>query len=164
MSTDRISELVNEVFLASAALTRTGDRLAAPQGLTAARWLVLGALQDGPLTMSEIGRRRGLSRQSARESVERLERAGLVVRAGNPLDRRAPLLDLTEAGRDALTAIEPRRAAWAASLARDLDPDEIRIATRLLRELRELRSEPTPDRVPTPPAFGAASSSGPAAP
>jgi len=138
---ESISALVNEVFLASAALARAGDRLATPQGLTAARWLVLGALQDGPISISEIGRRRGLSRQSSRESIERLERAGLVVRAENPRDRRAPLLHLTRAGEEALATIEPRRAAWAARLARDLDGERVDAATRLLRELRELLAE-----------------------
>lgn len=53
-----------------------GDEIAVPEQLTAARWLVLGALQDGPLSPAEIARRRGLQRQSVRESVLRPEKSG----------------------------------------------------------------------------------------
>ncbi len=131
-----VSALTNEVFLANAALLRAGDGLTGDLSLSAARWLILGALQDGPVSIADVGRIRGLRRQSARESVQRLERDGLLTHQDDPRDRRAPLLALTPAGREALDRIEPRRAAWAAGVAEALDPAELERAAVLLRALR----------------------------
>jgi DNA-binding MarR family transcriptional regulator len=134
---DAVTRLVDAVFAVNGAFTAQGDALVADFGLSAARWLILGALRDGPATIAAVARRRGLRRQSARESVERLERAGLVARAPNPADARAPLFALTAAGHDALTRIEPRRAAWARDLAAALEPEALATTLALLATLRE---------------------------
>lgn len=131
-----LTELVDEVFRVNAALLGEGDALAAGIGTTAAGWRVLGLLSDGAATVADIARRRGLRRQSVRETVERLERDGLVAREPNPADRRAPLVALTARGRAALRDIEPARADWAARRSADLDPAELVAALRLLRRLR----------------------------
>ncbi|MEC4611804.1 MarR family winged helix-turn-helix transcriptional regulator [Tsukamurella tyrosinosolvens] len=131
-----LTELVDEVFRVNAALLAEGDALAAGIGTTAAGWRVLGLLSDGAATVADIARRRGLRRQSVRETVERLERDVLVAREPNPADRRAPLVALTARGRAALRDIEPARADWAARRSADLDPAELVAALRLLRRLR----------------------------
>jgi DNA-binding MarR family transcriptional regulator len=69
--------------------------------------------------------------------MERLERAGLVARSPNPADARAPLFTLTAGGAEALRAIEPRRAAWAAHLEERLDPAALATTLSLLTTLRE---------------------------
>jgi hypothetical protein len=51
-----VTQLVDHVFALSGLLAQEGDRLTAPYALTAARWLVLGALQDGPSSAAEIAR------------------------------------------------------------------------------------------------------------
>lgn len=132
-----LTELVDEVFRLNAVLLAEGDELAAGIGTTAAGWRVLGMLADGAATVADVARRRGLRRQSVRETVERLERDGLVVRAPNAADRRAPLVELTDRGRAALREIEPARAAWAARRAADLDGADLVTALRLLRHLRQ---------------------------
>ncbi|AUN41552.1 MarR family winged helix-turn-helix transcriptional regulator [Tsukamurella tyrosinosolvens] len=131
-----LTELVDEVFRVNAALLAEGDALAAGIGTTAAGWRVLGLLSDGSATVADIARRRGLRRQSVRETVERLERDGLVAREPNPADRRAPLVALTARGGAALRDIEPARADWAARRSADLDPADLVAALRLLRRLR----------------------------
>lgn len=131
-----LTELVDEVFRVNAALLGEGDALAAGIGTTAAGWRVLGLLSDGAATVADIARRRGLRRQSVRETVERLERDGLVAREPNPADRRAPLVALTGRGGAALRDIEPARADWASRRSADLDPADLVAALRLLRRLR----------------------------
>lgn len=133
---ETLTRLVNEVFLCAAALRRAGDELAAPHGLTSSRWLILGALADGPLRIVDIGRRRGLTRQSARESIDRLVRDGLAARRDNPDDARGPLLTLTPAGRSALADIEPRRAHWATEVASRVEHEQLSTALRSLESLR----------------------------
>ena len=130
-----ITELVDHVFALAGLLSRDGDAIAGPSGLTAARWLVLGALQDGPLSPADIARRRGLQRQSVRESMLRLERSGHLERIGGA-DRRTFLLQLTPTGRAALEDIEPRRAAWARETAALLPSADLEAAATVLASLR----------------------------
>ncbi|GIF46096.1 DNA-binding MarR family transcriptional regulator [Asanoa ferruginea] len=134
---DAVTRLVDAVIAVSGGFTAQGDALVADLGLTAARWLLLGALQDAPATIAAVARRRGLRRQSAREGMERLEHAGLVARSPNPGDARAPLFTLTGAGLAALAEIEPRRAAWARDLEQTLDPAALATTLTLLASLRE---------------------------
>lgn len=133
---DDLTRLVDAVIGLAGDLWDQGDRLTAELGLTAARWTVLGALQEGPLSVAAIARRRGLRRQSVRETVTRLETSGFVERRHNPDDRRAPLVAMTMRGRRALDRIEPRRAQWATDLESRHDPADLRSAEELLNELR----------------------------
>lgn len=129
----RLTELVDEVVRLSGAFLAEGDAITAPFGLTAARWLVLGALADESVSVSELARRRGLTRQSVRESAARLERDGLVIRMVDPDDARAPRLALTPLAREALEHIEPARAAWAERVSASVGADELSRALATLR-------------------------------
>jgi DNA-binding MarR family transcriptional regulator len=117
------TELVDLVFVLSDALRREGDALVRDFGLSSARWLIAGALSDGPLTAAAIARKRGLSRQAVRESAALLQRDGLVVREDNPADARAPLLGLTARGREVMEEVESVRRRWAEETDRLLTPD-----------------------------------------
>lgn len=138
----RLTELVDEVFRLSDAFARAGDELVAAEGLTSARWLTLGAVAHGPLSVAAIARRRGLRRQSAAEGVAALERAGLVERIPDPADARAPLVRLTGPGRAALERIRPLRTEWAERTAAVADPAELAAAAALARRLREQLARP----------------------
>lgn len=132
-----LTALVDEVFRLADAFAAAGDRLVAGEQLTAARWLTLGAVAHGPLSVASIARRRGMRRQSAAESVAALERAGLVTREPNPDDARAPLVHLTAEGRATLDRIRPVRLAWAEETARVSTPEELVATTDVLRRIRQ---------------------------
>lgn len=131
-----LTELVDEVFRLADAFSRAGDALVAADGLTASRWLTLGAVAHGPRSVAAIARRRGMRRQSAAESVAQLEAAGLVTRSPDPSDARAPLVALTAEGRRVLDGIRPRRLAWAEDTARVADERELAAAVDVARRLR----------------------------
>lgn len=135
-----ITQLVDHVFALAGLLSSAGDALTADEGLSAARWLVLGAVADGPLSPAEIARRRGLQRQSVRESVLRLEASGHLARAAGP-DRRTFLVELTPLGRQALERIEPRRAQWARDTAALLDAEILDVTVETLGRLRACLAE-----------------------
>jgi DNA-binding MarR family transcriptional regulator len=133
------TEVVLRTFRANGGLLAAGDRLAAEEGLTAARWQVLGALAlaGRALTVPQIARRMGLSRQSVQASVNRLLEQALIEPRENPDHRRSPLIGLTERGRSRYAALERRQARWVNELAAGLDPSDLATAARVLQELNE---------------------------
>ncbi|MEV4598793.1 MarR family winged helix-turn-helix transcriptional regulator [Amycolatopsis sp. NPDC049253] len=138
---EQLTQLVNDVVLTNGTLLTTGDALTSPVGLTAAQWLVLGFLEDGPATAADLARRRGLRRQSVQETVNRLLRNGMLTRAPNPADARAPLLELTPTAQSALHDLGVRQAQWADEVASALSPEDVEVTLRTLAALRARLAE-----------------------
>ncbi|MDT8911040.1 MarR family transcriptional regulator [Amycolatopsis sp. PS_44_ISF1] len=134
---ETLTQLVNEVFIVNGALLTAGDALADVVGLTAAQWQVIGFLEDGPASAADLARRRGLRRQSVQETVNRLLRKGMLSRADNPADRRAPLLHLTSTAREALATLGRRQVSWADEVASGIAPGDLAVTLRTLRKVRE---------------------------
>ena len=133
------TDVVLATFRANGLLLRAGDELAAAEGLTSARWQVLGAvvLAGRPLTVSQIARRMGLTRQSVQASVNRMRADGLVAAEENPDHRRSPLIRLTDLGNRRYVAMERRQIAWINELAEGLDAAQLNAAARVLTELSD---------------------------
>jgi DNA-binding MarR family transcriptional regulator len=131
------TRVILSIFRANGLLLAAGDLLAADEGLTAARWQVLGAiaLAERPLTVPQIARRMGLTRQSVHATVGRLARDGLLALAPNADHRRSPLVCLTEAGRAAYSAADQRQVAWVNRLAGGIGHSDLKTAARVLDEL-----------------------------
>jgi DNA-binding MarR family transcriptional regulator len=129
--------LVLSTFRANGLFLAAGDLLAAEEGLTSARWQVLGALAlaGRPLTVPQIARRMGLTRQSVQASVNRLLGDGLVDTAENPDHRRSPLIRLTDSGSATYAAVQRRQVRWINELAAGMQVAELSTATRVLRQL-----------------------------
>ncbi len=139
------TEIVLEVFRLAGLLTAEGDRLTADLGLTSARWKVLGAiaLEGRPLTVAQIARRMGLTRQSVQRLVNELAGDGFVMLEPNPDHKRAPLIRRTAAGEAAYAAIMARYEAWAERLAAGLDPAELaRARDAVCRMIRRVEAIP----------------------
>ncbi|WP_084539670.1 MarR family winged helix-turn-helix transcriptional regulator [Azorhizobium doebereinerae] len=138
--------LIYEVLRLHGRLIAAGDALMAGLGLSSARWQVLGtvAASAAPLTVSDVARILGQSRQSVQRLVNEMERDGLLEAAANPAHRRATLVRLTAAGRDLHAAAEARRLPWTEGLAAGLGGADAAQAARTLAALRRLleRAEP----------------------
>jgi DNA-binding MarR family transcriptional regulator len=132
---DALSRLVIRVFQLNGLLISIGDELAKPAGQTSARWQVLAAIEDEPLTVAQIARALRLMRQSVQRVADLLERDGLAAYEDNPAHRRAKLLRLTRAGRAALTAIQDAQRAWADGLGKVIGEPDLRRATATLDRL-----------------------------
>src|SRR5215470_18789768 len=131
------TQVVLETFRLNGLLLAAGSRLAAAERLTAARWQVLGAeaLAGRPLTVPQIARRMGLTRQAVQASVNRLL-AGALVEARDNLDhRRSPLIALTERGGHKYAAVDRRQARWINELSAGLKITDLAAAARVLRDL-----------------------------
>ncbi|MEU0507326.1 MarR family transcriptional regulator [Nocardia sp. NPDC005998] len=111
------------------------EELAGPAGLTAAWWQVLGAVLRGPLPVSGIARAMGITRQSVQRIADLLVDKGLAEYRPNPAHRRAKLVAVTEAGRDAIKRINPQHAVLAARLADELGPEQFTLTVQVLTRL-----------------------------
>ncbi|HKD43538.1 MAG TPA: helix-turn-helix domain-containing protein [Myxococcaceae bacterium] len=131
------TEVVLEVFRLNGELLAAGDQLAAGLGLTAARWQVMGAVAQVPLTAAQIARRMGLARQSVHRTVGLLEREGVAERIPNPDHRSADLVRLTDRGTKAYAAISQRQVSWANRCASSLSLSSLETTLRTLRAVRE---------------------------
>jgi DNA-binding MarR family transcriptional regulator len=130
------TEGVLEVFRLNGELLAAGDRLAARLGLTSARWQVMGAVSEGPLTAAQIGRRMGLARQSIHRTVGLLAGEGLVRLVPNPDHRAADLIQLTQRGEKSFAAISRLQERWANQCARSLSAAALRDCLRTLQAMR----------------------------
>jgi DNA-binding MarR family transcriptional regulator len=92
----------------------------------------------GQLGAVELGHRLGMTSASATALVDRLERAGHLVRESDPSDRRRKRLVPTEhAEREALGVLGPMIAALSDAAAK-LTDDEANAVARYLREVAEI--------------------------
>ncbi|MEV0249426.1 MarR family winged helix-turn-helix transcriptional regulator [Nocardia sp. NPDC050712] len=130
---------LNGQFLAIA------EELAAPAGLTAAWWQVLGAVLREPLPVSGIARAMGITRQSVQRIADLLVDKGLAEYRPNPAHRRAKLVAVTAAGRAAVERIGPRHEVIADRLISELGQAEfartVEALTRLSAVLDKLAGD-----------------------
>jgi DNA-binding MarR family transcriptional regulator len=131
------TDVILSTFRANGFLLAAGDVLSADEELTSARWQVLGAitLAERPLTVPQIARRMGLTRQSVHVTVKRLVADGLLELAPNTDHRRSPLVCLTQKGRAAYAAMDARQTAWVNELAAGIGRAQLQTTARVLDEL-----------------------------
>ncbi|GAB3212358.1 MarR family winged helix-turn-helix transcriptional regulator [Nocardia tengchongensis] len=125
------------------------EELAKPSGITVAWWQVLGAILHEPLPVAGIAREMGITRQSVQRIADVLAGKGFVEYRPNPAHRRAKLVAITEAGHDAVRAIDPQHAAMAERLVAQLGTAELaRVVdalTTLSAALEALEGDATAD-------------------
>jgi DNA-binding MarR family transcriptional regulator len=141
--TDRVTDLVLEIFRIHGALIATGDDLVSNLQLTSARWQVLGAiaLAQSPLPIAQIARNMGLTRQAVQRVANELESEGFLRFAPNPDHQRAKLVLLTAKGEAAYAAAMKRWQPKAKSLASGLSARSIGQSLSVLRQMRARLSE-----------------------
>jgi len=129
------TKLLLETFRLNGALIAAGDQLVGDLGLTSARWQVLGALQESPVTVAEIARRMGLTRQNVQRIADCLANDGFVTTSANPAHRRAKLYSLTPHGRTVMGEVRNRQAEWANRIADGIGSCQLADAISLMAEL-----------------------------
>src|SRR5919206_4543868 len=100
------------------AITRTARRLRQEAGgaLSPSQTAALSTVErHGPLTPSELATRERIQRPTVTRLLGRLEEAGLVARAADPVDRRSSLVSITPDGRALLARLRTRKDAYLAT-------------------------------------------------
>lgn len=131
--------LTLETFRLNGALIALGDAVAAPVGLTSARWQVMGAIAEarGALPVSGLARNMGLVRQSVQRIVDELNALSLVSFEPNPHHRRAKLVQLTDQGAALFEEVNTRWLAFADALLVTIGSGEAERGAAFLRLLRQ---------------------------
>lgn len=86
----------------------------------------------GPLSITELAGRMGVTQQAASKAVAQMQRRGLLERRVSPDDARTRLLHLTAAGRATIEAGRRYRADLDAELAAEFGADRVADARALL--------------------------------
>jgi DNA-binding MarR family transcriptional regulator len=130
--------LVDELFDTTQDLRVFVEARLRPLGGSVARLRALRmlALEGVPLRMRDLSELLGVVARTTTTLVDSLERDGLVSRVPHPEDRRAFLIDLTEAGREHYRQAEAVDARALADATGDLTPAERAELRALLARIR----------------------------
>ncbi|MCP4185974.1 MAG: MarR family transcriptional regulator [Gammaproteobacteria bacterium] len=134
---EALTDIVLNIFRLNGLLLLEGDQITQEFGLTSARWKVLGAiaLAPEPITVPQIARNMGLSRQAVQRLTNEMVTDDLLTFSDNPHHKRAKLLGLTRKGMNIYKKLEDKQRPWASSLAKGLDRKDLQITSTVLRDL-----------------------------
>ena len=132
-----VTSLILQTFHFHGLLGAAGDELAAPWGLSSARWKVLGAVARGdrPLHVAQIARDMGLTRQAVQRIVNDLADEGMLALSDNPDHQRARLVKLTRRGEKVLGEITEEQIRWSNEFTDGISPRSIESAARVMATL-----------------------------
>lgn len=141
-----LSQVAKTVFHLNGRLLDIAEHLAAPAGLTGARWQVLGTVVWTPMSVAAIARELGVTRQSVQRTADILVAQGLAEYLPNPSHRRAKLLNLTDRGREAVDRIRPGHAALAHQIADELGMEEFKHIAEAITRIATVLERVSPAR------------------
>jgi DNA-binding MarR family transcriptional regulator len=130
-----VTDFVLKLLTLYGAIYTHGVKLTRPEKQTPPRWQVMGAIENEPLTMSQIGRRMGMTRQGVRRVTMLLSEAKLITFEDNPDHARAPRIALTQEGMETLSRIHSFQAKWANEIAKHISRADLAKASKTLEDL-----------------------------
>jgi MarR family transcriptional regulator for hemolysin len=113
-------------------------------GVSQASWMTIAvaAKAKGPLSQSELAQRLDVEGATMVAMVDRLVKAGLVVREPSLTDRRVKRVVLTPAGDLLYDRVRTEAAAFRKELLDGIDPKKLLAATELLENLQGIIDPP----------------------
>jgi DNA-binding MarR family transcriptional regulator len=138
-ASNAFTDLIRAVLRTNATVQKSGTRLMRGTGITNARWQLLSELfaLDGFVTVSELARHLGVTRQAIQRLADDMARDGLVEFAKNPGDARAMHLVLTEVGKAKYHEAQECEWQWTNAIAQDFDTRQITDAAALLEAITQ---------------------------
>lgn len=141
-----LDALIGAVLRATQAFVGLALRSLATVGvpITLAQYRMLAVLDaDDGQNVRDLAGRLGVERSTATRMCNRLVAAGLIERSGDPSDRRAVVISLTDEGRAAVAAVTRARRDTVATLLRSLAPARREQLIDLLDEFSGLAEKDT---------------------
>jgi DNA-binding MarR family transcriptional regulator len=135
-------ELASRLRPALLQLNRYLRREAHAEGITGGQAALLAQIRSYPeLGVRDLAAREGVSAPAMTRYLDRMEKAGLVVRTRSLEDARRIKLVLTPKGVRALRSVRSRRTAWLAERLEKLSPAELAAVDRAIEPLLRLVDE-----------------------
>lgn len=133
------TQIILEVFKAGGVLNTEGDKMTKEFGLTASRWKILGAvkLSGTPLTVPEIGRYMGQSRQAIQRLVDVMTKDGLLDQIDNPNHKRAKNVQLTGKAEMIYQKLDLKQIDWATKLSENLTKSDLEKTLHVLKHISD---------------------------
>ncbi|HZZ62987.1 MAG TPA: helix-turn-helix domain-containing protein [Roseiarcus sp.] len=130
-----------DIFELAGRFRSDGETIAATVGQTQARWQVMSAASGKPLTVPQIARRLGVTRQNVQRIADVLVSENWATFESNPDHRGSPHLTLNTRGKTALAELHLAAHASHAKLARRLAGVDIGAIHRGLLRLIEVMND-----------------------
>jgi MarR family transcriptional regulator for hemolysin len=113
------------------------DRRLKHLGISQASWMAiaLAAKEREPLSQTKLAARVGVEDPTMVATIDRLVKAGYMLRTPSETDRRVKLISLTEAGMAIYREVKIEAEAVRGELLGKADPATLRIATEFLESL-----------------------------
>jgi DNA-binding MarR family transcriptional regulator len=127
--------IVADVYELAGRFRAEGESIAATVGQTQARWQVMNAASVASLTVAQIARRLGVTRQNVQRIADLLVQEGSAMFEPNPDHRGSPHLVLSKRGQTALAQLSNAAAHSHTKLAGRLTGPDIGAIHRGLRRL-----------------------------
>ena len=140
---DLMPLIVADIYELAGRLRARGDGIAATVGQSQARWQVLSAASGDPMSVPQIARRLGITRQAVQRIADLLAAEGLAGYADNPDHKSSPHFVLTKAGRDTLARLTRTARSGQEELGVALDAVDLMRLRRDLRALLDAIKTPT---------------------
>jgi DNA-binding MarR family transcriptional regulator len=132
-------ELANRLRPVLLQINRHLRREAHAEGITGGQAALLAQIRSYPeLGVRDLAAREGVSAPAMTRYLDRMEKAGLVVRTRSTADGRRVQLALTPKGVRALRSVRRRRTAWLASRLEGLSAQELAAIDRAIEPLSRL--------------------------
>lgn len=133
--TQDVERLYSEMFAAASVGRAVGEMIAAREGQTQTRWQTMWTIEAaGALSVPQIARRLGTSRQNEQRVVRELVDAGLAEFAPNPDHKTSPLARLTPRGAEVLASINGAAATCNQQILDRMGDSQVDRLTELLRQ------------------------------
>ena len=131
------TKVVLEMFKIEGMLNSEGDKLTKEFGLTSARWKIIGAVEMStePLTVPQIGRTMGQSRQAVQRLVDIMTKDGLLQQVNNPNHKRAKYIELTPKAKEIYSKLDNQQILWAKQCSSELKKSELETTLDVLKKL-----------------------------
>ena len=116
------------------------DRRLKYLGVSQASWTTIAAIAKADAAMSqiELANKLGLEAATMVSMLDRLAKAGLVLREASPGDRRVKLIVLTDEGKQLYAKVKKEADIFRMELLSDIDAKKLLVATELLEHLQRV--------------------------
>ena len=134
------TQFTRTLFAAHNMVLKHGDLVTGKYQQTSARWRILGNIELCPLTVSQIARLTGYTRQSIQRLADELVGEGLAAYE-SASDRRTKNVCITEKGRELLEKLAEYENEWVARISQHLSVEELTDLTQALEKVRAVLAE-----------------------